>query len=286
MAENGLWVKEDPLRDALRESTENIMWDQHNPTRLSTGRKAAAEQTDHTRDILVARGVRKVYRREDVEVLALRGIDLTLTRGAFVAVTGPSGSGKTTLLQCLSGLDDIDEGFVTVAGENVHQLPEPRRAAQRARLMGFVFQSLNLLPVFTAVENVEIPLLLKGVSPKRARQEARAALDRVGLAHRYDHRPGELSGGEQQRVAVARALVGRPALMWADEPTGSLDTTAAAAVMDLLEELHAEGVTLVLVTHDPALAARAQRRTVLRDGLIVEDTGHGSASPQEGGMAR
>jgi putative ABC transport system ATP-binding protein len=260
--------------------------EQRNPTRLRTGEKAAAEQTDHTPDILIARGVRKVYRTEDVEILALHGIDLTVTRGAFVTVTGPSGSGKTTLLHCLSGLDDIDEGSVTVAGEDVHQLPEPWRAAQRASLMGFVFQSLNLLPVFTAVENVEIPLLLKGISPKRARQEARAALDRVGLAPRCDRRPGELSGGEQQRVAVARALVGQPALVWADEPTGSLDTTAAAAVIDLLEELHAEGVTLVLVTHDPAVAARAQRRIVLRDGLIVEDTGYGSASPQEGGMAR
>jgi putative ABC transport system ATP-binding protein len=258
--------------------------DQRNPARLGTGKKAAVEQTVQTPDILVARGVRKVYRTEDVEVLALRGIDLMVTRGTFVVVTGPSGSGKTTLLQCLSGLDDIDQGSVALAGEDIHQLPEPQRAAQRARLMGFVFQSLNLLPVFTAVENVEIPLLLKGVSPRRAHQEARAALDRVGLAHRYDHRPGELSGGEQQRVAIARALVGRPALVWADEPTGSLDTTAAAAVIDLLEELHAEGVTLVLVTHSPALAARAQRRVVLRDGLIVEDTGYGNASSQEGGI--
>jgi putative ABC transport system ATP-binding protein len=254
------------------------------PTKVSTGEKAAAEQTDHTPDVLVARAVRKVYRMEDVEVPALRGIDLAVTQGAFVAVTGPSGSGKTTLLQCLSGLDDIDGGSVSVAGEDVHKLSEPRRAAQRARLMGFVFQSLNLLPVFTAVENVEIPLLLKGVSPKRARQEAREALDRVELAHRCNHRPGELSGGEQQRVAVARALVGRPALVWADEPTGNLDTVAAAAVIDLLEELHAEGVTLVLVTHDPAVAARAQRRIVLRDGLIVEDTAYGNASPQEGGI--
>jgi putative ABC transport system ATP-binding protein len=134
------------------------------------------------------------------------------------------------------------------------------------------------------VENVEIPLLLRGVAPRRARQEARAALDRVGLAHRYDHRPGELSGGEQQRVAVARALVGQPALVWADEPTGSLDTTAAAAVIDLLQELHAEGVTLVLVTHSPVLAERAQRRITLRDGLIVEDTGYGTASSQEDGI--
>ena len=260
------------------------MRNQRNPPRLETDKKATTEQADHTPDILIARGVRKVYRTDELEVSALRGITLAVRRGTFVAVTGQSGSGKTTLLQCLSGLDDIDEGSVTVAGEDIHQLPEPRRAAQRARLMGFVFQSLNLLPLFTAVENVEIPLLLKRVPPKRARREARAVLDRVGLAHRHDHRPGELSGGEQQRVAVARALVGRPVLVWADEPTGSLDTTAAAAVIGLLEELHAEGLTLVLVTHNPAVAARAQRRIVLRDGLIVEDSGYSSASPQDGGM--
>jgi putative ABC transport system ATP-binding protein len=246
----------------------------------------AAEQADHTADLLVARGVRKIYRTEDIEVLALRGIDLVITHGTSVAVTGPSGSGKTTLLQCLSGLDDIDEGSVMVAGEDVHCLSEPRRSAQRARLMGFVFQSLNLLPIFSAVENVELPLLLKRIPSKQARQEAREALDRVGLDHRYDRRPGELSGGEQQRVAVARALVGRPALVWADEPTGGLDSAAAAAVIDLLAELHAEGLTLVLITHNPAVAAKAQRRITLRDGLIVEDAGDDGPPPHNSERAR
>ena len=207
----------------------------------------------------------------------MRDLDLDIARGAFVAVLGPSGSGKTTLLQCLSGLDDIDSGSVEIDGEDVHRMSDARRAAQRARLMGFVFQSLNLIPVFSATENVELPLLLNGSSPAEARRQAEATLDRVGLTRRLGHRPDELSGGEQQRVAVARALAARPALVWADEPTGSLDTANAAEVVELLAELHAEGVTLVLVTHDAMVAARAQRRLSMRDGKIVEDTGDRAA---------
>jgi putative ABC transport system ATP-binding protein len=218
-----------------------------------------------------------VYRTGEVEVPALRDLDLDIARGAFVAVLGPSGSGKTTLLQCLSGLDDIDSGSVEIDGEDVHRMSDARRAAQRARLMGFVFQSLNLIPVFSATENVELPLLLNGSSPAEARRKAEATLDRVGLTRRLGHRPEELSGGEQQRVAVARALAARPALVWADEPTGSLDTANAAEVVELLAELHAEGTTLVLVTHDAMVAARAQRRLSMRDGKIVEDTGHRAA---------
>ena len=207
----------------------------------------------------------------------MRDLNLDIARGAFVAVLGPSGSGKTTLLQCLSGLDDIDSGSVEIDGEDVHRMSDARRAAQRARLMGFVFQSLNLIPVFSATENVELPLLLNGSSPAEARRKAEATLDRVGLTRRLGHRPDELSGGEQQRVAVARALAARPALVWADEPTGSLDTANAAEVVELLAELHAEGMTLVLVTHDATVAARAQRRLSMRDGKIVEDTGDRAA---------
>jgi putative ABC transport system ATP-binding protein len=218
-----------------------------------------------------------VYRTGEVEVPALRDLNLDISRGAFVAVLGPSGSGKTTLLQCLSGLDDIDSGSVEIDGEDVHRMSDARRAAQRARLMGFVFQSLNLIPVFSATENVELPLLLNGSSPAEARRKAEATLDRVGLTRRLGHRPDELSGGEQQRVAVARALAARPALVWADEPTGSLDTANAAEVVELLAELHAEGVTLVLVTHDAMVAERAQRRLSMRDGKIVEDTGNRAA---------
>jgi putative ABC transport system ATP-binding protein len=218
-----------------------------------------------------------VYRTGEVEVPALRDLNLDISRGAFVAVLGPSGSGKTTLLQCLSGLDDIDSGSVEIDGEDVHRMSDARRAAQRARLMGFVFQSLNLIPVFSATENVELPLLLNGSSPAEARRQAEATLDRVGLTRRRGHRPDELSGGEQQRVAVARALAARPALVWADEPTGSLDTANAAEVVELLAELHAEGMTLVLVTHDAMVAARAQRRLSMRDGKIIEDTGDRAA---------
>jgi len=245
---------------------------------VSGSRKRRGEVADPAADLLVAHGVRKVYGAGPVEVEALRGVDLTVARGSFVAVVGPSGSGKTTLLQCLSGLEEIDAGTVFVDGEDVHGATEGRRAALRARLMGFVFQSLNLLPVFSAVENVELPLLIRGSPAKEARRRAEAALDRVGLAARRDHRPAELSGGEQQRVAIARALAARPALVWADEPTGSLDSAAAGAVVGLLEELHADGMTLVLVTHDPSGAERAGRRLLMRDGRIVEDTGTADAS--------
>lgn len=225
-----------------------------------------------SKGLLVARGVRKVYRSGEAEVAALAGLDLSVDQGEFVAVTGPSGSGKTTLLQCLSGLDDVNAGSVMVAGEDVHELSEPRRSAQRARLMGFVFQSLNLLPVFSADENVELPLQISRVPAREARERAREALDRVGLSDRIDHRPGELSGGEQQRVAVARALVARPALVWADEPTGSLDTATTEEMIGLLAELHAGGTTFVLVTHNPAVAEVAQRRVRMLDGAVVEDT--------------
>lgn len=222
---------------------------------------------------MVARGVGKSYRAGGREVPALDNVSLEIPRGAFVSVVGPSGSGKTTLLHCLSGLDSIDAGMVEIEGENVHALPERRRAAQRARLMGFVFQSLNLLPVLSVAENVELPLMLKKRPTKEARGAALAALERVGLPDVRDRRPGELSGGEQQRVALARALAARPAIVWADEPTGNLDSAAAAGISDLLEELHKEGLTLVLVTHDAALAARAERRVSMRDGRIIEDAG-------------
>ena len=233
-----------------------------------------------TDDVLVARGVRRVYGSGEGAVVALRGLDLAVARGSFVSVVGPSGSGKTTLLQCLSGLDGVDAGSVEVGGEDVHRLPDARRAERRARLMGFVFQSLNLIPVFSALENAELPLLLGGAGRKDARRAAREALARVGLSHRLDHRPAELSGGEQQRVAVARALAARPALVFADEPTGSLDSAAAEEVIGLLSELHAEGMTLLLVTHDAGVAERAERRLAMRDGAVVEDTAPRALPPE------
>jgi putative ABC transport system ATP-binding protein len=212
-----------------------------------------------------------VYRTGSVEVDALRGVDLRVSAGEFVAVMGPSGSGKTTLLNCLSGLDDIDGGSVTVEGQDLHTMRDTARTTHRARRMGFIFQAFNLIPVLSAAENVELPLLLNGVSAKEARRRAQQQLDRVGLSHRYAHQPAELSGGEQQRVTVARALVIEPALVWADEPTGNLDTQSADRVLELLGELHAEGLTLLLVTHDPAIGQSAQRLITMTDGEIVSD---------------
>jgi putative ABC transport system ATP-binding protein len=228
-------------------------------------------ETLRVEPLLQATGVTKTYRTGASSVQALRQVDLSVAAGELVAVMGPSGSGKTTLLNCLSGLDDIDAGTVLIGGESIHQMSDARRTRHRARAMGFVFQAFNLIPVFSAVENVELPLLLAGRPAKTARAAARETLERVGLGHRLDHRPAELSGGEQQRVTVARALAGRPLLVWADEPTGNLDTETAAAVMDLLRELNDDGLTLLLVTHDDEIGASAGRRVVVRDGEVVSD---------------
>ena len=221
--------------------------------------------------ILVAEGVRKVYRSGADSVVALHDVDLVVPQGQFVAVMGPSGSGKTTLLNCLSGLDEIDDGRVLVDGLSIHELSDKERTKHRAREMGFIFQAFNLIPVFTATENVELPLLLAGVRGHDARARARETLARVGLGHRLDRRPMELSGGEQQRVAVARALAGKPRIVWADEPTGNLDSEMAVAVIDLLGELHEEGLSIILVTHDPSVAAHADRLITVRDGRIEDD---------------
>jgi putative ABC transport system ATP-binding protein len=221
--------------------------------------------------ILSAEGVRKIYRSGADSIVALHGLDLVVPPGQFVAVMGPSGSGKTTLLNCVSGLDEIDAGRVLVDGLSIHDLSDKERTKHRAKEMGFIFQAFNLIPVFTATENVELPLLLAGARETDARLRARETLERVGLGHRLDRRPMELSGGEQQRVAVARALAGRPRIVWADEPTGNLDSEMAASVIDLLGELHDEGLTIVLVTHDPTVAAHADRLVTVRDGRLVED---------------
>jgi putative ABC transport system ATP-binding protein len=222
--------------------------------------------------LLVARHVQKVYRTGQLAVPALRDLDLDVQPGELVGVMGASGSGKTTLLNCLSGLDDIDGGTVEVQGRDLFAMSDAERTAHRATAMGFVFQAFNLIPVFTAVENVELPLLLGGVAQKPARARATEMLERVGLGHRISHRPAELSGGEQQRVTIARALVSRPAIVWADEPTGNLDSAMAASVMELLCELNREDAqTIVLVTHDPAIGARLPRVVHVRDGTLVDD---------------
>jgi putative ABC transport system ATP-binding protein len=221
--------------------------------------------------ILSARAVRKIYRTGTQEVEALRGVSLDVEPGEMVMVMGPSGNGKTTMLNCLSGLDDIDEGEVYVDGEEIHSMPDARRTEHRARRMGFIFQSFNLIPVFTAVENVELPLLVTGIRPKEARERAREILGRVELQDRSDHKPSELSGGEQQRVAIARALVSEPAIVWADEPTGNLDSHTADAVLELLHEVHEAGQTLVVVTHDAGIGSSGTRLVQVRDGAITFD---------------
>ena len=221
--------------------------------------------------ILSARGVTKTYRTGSREVAALRGVDLDVHAGELVMVMGPSGNGKTTLLNCLSGLDDIDAGTVTVDGKDLFGMSDAERTRHRAQRMGFIFQAFNLIPVLSAAENVELPLLVTGIAPKVARERSHEMLDRVGLANRGHHRPGELSGGEQQRVTVARALVARPALIWADEPTGALDSKTAGEIVELLHEVHAAGQTLVVVTHDESLGRSGQRLVEVRDGLVVGD---------------
>jgi putative ABC transport system ATP-binding protein len=233
-----------------------------------------------TDQLLVTEGVRKTYRTGAESVEALRSVDLIVHEGEFVSVMGPSGSGKTTLLNCCSGLDDVDGGRVMLDGIDLHALSDAERTSGRASSMGFIFQAYNLIPVFSAVENVELPSLLAGIEPKDARRRANETLERVGLADRARHRPGELSGGEQQRVTVARALAGRPRIVWADEPTGALDSDNAILVMRLLRELNVDGLTLILVTHDEGVGLSANRLLRMRDGRIVSDERVGSALPR------
>jgi putative ABC transport system ATP-binding protein len=199
-------------------------------------------------------------------------VDLSIGRGEMVAIMGPSGCGKTTLLNCLSGLDSITSGDVTIEGVSLASMSDRDRTRYRARRMGFVFQFYNLLAVLSSVENVEMPLLLTGVSSKEARRRALEALRIVGLLERADNRPGELSGGERQRVTIARALVNNPAIVWADEPTGDLDSTNAEEIIDLMCDLNRkQGVTFALVTHDITIGRRAHRIIRMKDGEIVEE---------------
>ncbi len=217
--------------------------------------------------IVQASRLRKSYHGAS-EVEALRGIDLEVGRGEMVAIVGPSGSGKTTLLNCLSGLDSFDGGQVNVDGQDLAKLSDRDRTAYRRKNMGFVFQAFNLLPVLSAVENAEISLLLQGVGSGAARRRALEMLETLGMAHRANHRPDQLSGGEQQRVAVARALVHQPAVVWADEPTGNLDTEVTQVIVELLVRMNQQGQTIVLVTHNPHVAERAARTIRMRDGRI------------------
>jgi ABC-type lipoprotein export system ATPase subunit len=220
--------------------------------------------------IIQARGVRKIYRSGQLRVEALRSIDMEVAKGEMVAIMGPSGCGKTTLLNCLAGLDTIDEGDIFIQGDNLRDLTDNQRTSYRARHMGFIFQDFNLLPMLSAVENVELPMLVSKVPGRKARKRALALLERVGLIDRARHRPAELSGGQRQRVAIARALTNEPAIVWADEPTGNLDSEAADDIMELLCRFNREfEQTLVLVTHALEVGQRANRIIRMRDGNIV-----------------
>jgi len=222
--------------------------------------------------IIHATGVQKIYHTGLVSVPALRGVDLRVQRGEMVAIMGPSGCGKTTLLNCLSGLDTADQGQIDIEGVSLSEMSDHQRTNYRARRMGFVFQFYNLLPVLSAVENVELPLLVSGVRLGEARKRSLEALAQVGLEQRAYHRPAELSGGERQRTTIARALVNRPVLVWADEPTGDLDSDTASEIMDVLVALNREQqLTFILVTHDRGIGARSGRIVRMRNGLVVDD---------------
>jgi putative ABC transport system ATP-binding protein len=218
-------------------------------------------------------GIRKVYDTGKVKVEALRGIDLEIRDGEMVAIVGPSGSGKSTLMNLIGCLDTPTTGGYELHGKRVAGMRREQLAAVRNREIGFVFQNFNLLPQISAYENVEMPLLFGGMGKRKRAARVREVLQRVDLAERMDHKPTELSGGQMQRVAIARALAMEPSVLLADEPTGNLDTSSGGDIMSLFEELHAQGRTILVITHDPALARRAPRRVELRDGLITEDRG-------------
>lgn len=217
------------------------------------------------------RDLTKVYVMGEEQVPALAGVSLTIERGEYVAVIGPSGSGKSTLMNILGGLDRPTSGSYRFEGEEVGEFGDDALADFRRRRIGFVFQSFQLLPRLTALQNVELPMIYAGMAPAERKARARELLDRVGLGSRMGHRPTQLSGGQQQRVAIARSLANRPDLLLADEPTGALDTHTGEEVLKLFQELNGDGLTLAIVTHDPDVANEAHRRVAFRDGLIVSD---------------
>jgi putative ABC transport system ATP-binding protein len=221
--------------------------------------------------VVEARGLEKTYRMGDMEVRALRGISLAILRGEFIAVMGASGSGKSTFMNLVGCLDKPSKGTYLLDGGEVGKLSRDQLARVRGQKIGFVFQGFNLLPRTSALENVELPMLYQGIGSKERRDRAAEALARVGLGDRLDHTPAQLSGGQQQRVAIARALVNRPTLLLADEPTGNLDSRTSVEVMGIFQELNDQGLTVLLVTHEPDIAEHARRVVVFKDGLVLND---------------
>ena len=228
--------------------------------------------TEAPAPIIDVQGVSKSYRRGELVVPVLHDITFTIAPGEFLSLMGPSGSGKSTLLNLVAGIDQADSGRIVVEGVDITRLTETELARWRANSVGFIFQFYNLIPVLTALENVELPLHLSGLSRRARREHALTALDLVGLSHRLDHFPGQLSGGEQQRVAIARAVVTDPTVLVADEPTGDLDRVSAGEVLDMMARLNRElGKTIVMVTHDPRAAARAHLKRHLDKGVLSDD---------------
>jgi len=221
--------------------------------------------------VIRLRGITRCFQLGDQRVMGLDAVDLDVAAGEYLSVMGPSGSGKSTLLNMLGLLDAADAGEYWLKDEATSTLNEVRRAELRSRWIGFVFQSYHLIPRLSALENIELPMLLAGIEPAERRQRSARLVERLGLGDRVGHRPAELSGGQRQRVAIARAMVMQPALLLADEPTGNLDSLSGAEVVSLLEELNQEGLTLLVVTHDAALGERARRRLLMRDGKIISD---------------